>query len=171
MSVVQFILLMLFFLNLYTSLLITLSCRYVVATNAHDLEAKIASISLKGPYMKYIHLPGGNMICQQGNNYPQVLCLFQLVLNFRFNYLILIIVLGSWIDMAKIIQDRQAITPTKAFLLGYYWSASTFSGAGFGDITAHDTTNMMLSICITIHGVLFFGYEITLKKKSISITL
>ncbi|KAI8420830.1 hypothetical protein MSG28_008031 [Choristoneura fumiferana] len=130
MSVVQFTLLMLFFLNLYTSILITLSCRYVVASSSHDLKAKIASISLKGPYMESMYLPGGNMICQQ----------------------------GSWIDMAKIVQDRQAITPTKAVLLGYYWSASTFSGAGFGDITAHDTTHMMLSICITIHGVLFFGY-------------
>ncbi|CAG5046525.1 unnamed protein product [Parnassius apollo] len=64
---------------------------------------------------------------------------------------------GSWLDEAKTFKIKN-ITPTKAYLLAYYWSATSFSGAGFGDILAQDTTHMILSICINVHGVLFFGY-------------
>jgi hypothetical protein len=70
----------------------------------------------------------------------------------------LLCLLGSWIDVAKISKD-DILTPTKVYLLAYYWSATSFSGAGFGDITAQDTTHMILAICINIHGVLFFGYN------------
>lgn len=64
---------------------------------------------------------------------------------------------ASWVD-AKVLKDEY-LTPTKVYLLAYYWAATSFSGAGFGDITAQDTTHMILSICINIHGVLFFGYK------------
>lgn len=66
---------------------------------------------------------------------------------------------GSWIDSAKIFKD-QYLTPKKVYLLSYYWSAASFTGAGFGDITAQDTAHMLLSICINVHGVLFFGWAV-----------
>ncbi|CAH2085436.1 unnamed protein product [Euphydryas editha] len=129
MSVVQFLLLTLFFLNLYTSILITMTCRYVVAYDNYDFFRKIEKLSLRGPFMKTTYNPDGNMICK----------------------------LGSWIDGSKIFKDTY-LTPTKVYLLAYYWAATSFTGAGFGDITAQDTAHMILSICINIHGVLFFGY-------------
>ncbi|XP_061704790.1 uncharacterized protein LOC133516091 isoform X3 [Cydia pomonella] len=130
MSVVQFILLMLFFLNLYTSLIIMMSCRFVIASNAHDFAVILKNLTLKGPLLDTVFYPAGNMICKK----------------------------GSWIDNARDIVISDHISPKTAILLGYYWTASTFSGAGFGDITPQDTTNMIMSICISIHGVLFFGY-------------
>ncbi|KAM3966948.1 uncharacterized protein ACR2FA_011829 [Aphomia sociella] len=129
MSVVQFLLLTIFFLNLYTSILITISCRYVVASDPHDFTRRISELSLRKPFMNTTYHPEGNMICQR----------------------------GSWIDRASILKDEY-LSPIKVYLLAYYWSATSFSGAGFGDITAQDTTHMVLSICINIHGVLFFGY-------------
>ncbi|XP_059058535.1 uncharacterized protein LOC131851991 isoform X1 [Achroia grisella] len=129
MSVVQFLLLSLFFLNLYASILIRISCRYIVASDSHDFTRRISSLSLEGPYINSTYHPDGNMICQR----------------------------GSWIDRASILKDEY-LSPIKVYLLAYYWSATSFSGAGFGDVTAQDTTHMLLSICINIHGVLFFGY-------------
>ncbi|XP_053605424.1 uncharacterized protein LOC128672350 isoform X1 [Plodia interpunctella] len=129
MSVVQFLIVTLFFLNLYTSILIILSCRYVIAPDEHEFKRKLLTLSLRGPYMNATYHPNGNMICA----------------------------LGSWIDKSKILKD-QYMMPTKVYLLAYYWSATSFSGAGFGDITAQDTAHMILAICINIHGVLFFGY-------------
>ncbi|KOB77802.1 putative tetrameric potassium-selective cyclic nucleotide gated channel [Operophtera brumata] len=85
MSVFYFILLTLFFLNLYTSVLITLTCRYVRASDPNDFTHKASQLSLEGPYMKTI-------------------------------------------------------------------------SAGFGDIIAQDTIHMILSICVNVHGVFFFGY-------------
>ncbi|KPI98672.1 Cyclic nucleotide-gated cation channel [Papilio xuthus] len=64
---------------------------------------------------------------------------------------------SSWLDEAKTFKVKN-LTPAKAYLLAYYWSATSFSGAGFGDIIAQDTTHMVLSICVTVHGFLFFGY-------------
>ncbi|RVE53569.1 hypothetical protein evm_001710 [Chilo suppressalis] len=128
MSVVQFLLLTLFFLNLYGSILITMSCRYVRASNPENFAHKISHLSLKGPYMDTTFNPNGNMICHR----------------------------GSWIDAAKV--EGENLTPAAVYLKAYYWSATSFSGAGFGDITAQDTTHMILSICVNIHGVLFFGY-------------
>ncbi|XP_063543200.1 uncharacterized protein LOC134751681 [Cydia strobilella] len=130
MSVVQFIILMLFFLNFYTSLIIMMSCRFVIASNAHDFTVLLKNLTLPGPLLDTVFYPGGNMICKK----------------------------GSWIDNARDIVISDHISPKAAILLGYYWTASTFSGAGFGDITPQDTTNMIMSICISIHGVLFFGY-------------
>nr|XP_034828736.1 uncharacterized protein LOC117986036 isoform X4 [Maniola hyperantus] len=129
MSVVQFFLLTLFFLNLYTSILITMTCRYVFAYDYDDFAKKLDKLSLAGPYMKTTYNLRGNMICKE----------------------------GSWIDGRKIFTDNY-LTPSKVYLLAYYWSATSFTGAGFGDITAQDTAHMILSICINIHGVLFFGY-------------
>ncbi|XP_050349519.1 uncharacterized protein LOC126772954 [Nymphalis io] len=129
MSVVQFLLLTLFFLNLYTSILITLTCRYVVGYDKDDFLRKLEKLSLRGPFMTTTYNPDGNMICK----------------------------LGSWIDGSNIFKDTY-LTPTKVYLLAYYWAATSFTGAGFGDITAQDTAHMILSICINIHGVLFFGY-------------
>nr|XP_026485505.1 uncharacterized protein LOC113393027 isoform X2 [Vanessa tameamea] len=129
MSVVQFLLLTLFVLNFYTSILITLTCRYVIAYDKDDFLRKLEKLSLRGPFMKTTYNPDGNMICK----------------------------LGSWIDGSKIFKDTY-LTPTKVYLLAYYWAATSFTGAGFGDITAQDTAHMILSICINIHGVLFFGY-------------
>ncbi|CAH2040615.1 unnamed protein product, partial [Iphiclides podalirius] len=63
---------------------------------------------------------------------------------------------SSWLDEAKTFKVKN-LTPSKAYLLAYYWSAASFSGAGFGDIIAQDTAHMILSICINVHGVLFFG--------------
>ncbi|XP_039750920.1 uncharacterized protein LOC120627130 isoform X2 [Pararge aegeria] len=129
MSVVQFLLLTLFFLNLYTSILMTMTCRYVVAYDNDDFVTKLEKLSLAGPYMKTTYNLRGNMICKQ----------------------------GSWIDGSKIFTDNY-LSPDKVYLLAYYWTAASFTGAGFGDITAQDTSHMLLSICINIHGVLFFGY-------------
>ncbi|KPJ19458.1 Potassium voltage-gated channel protein eag [Papilio machaon] len=64
---------------------------------------------------------------------------------------------SSWLDEAKTFKVKN-LTPAKAYLLAYYWSATSFSGAGFGDIIAQDTTHMVLSICVIVHGFLFFGY-------------
>ncbi|XP_013174089.1 PREDICTED: uncharacterized protein LOC106122580 isoform X1 [Papilio xuthus] len=129
MSVVQFTLLTVFFLNLYTSILITMSCTYVVASDENEFEQRIEILAAKGPLMEATYNPDGNMICQ----------------------------LGSWLDEAKTFKVKN-LTPAKAYLLAYYWSATSFSGAGFGDIIAQDTTHMVLSICVTVHGFLFFGY-------------
>lgn len=52
------------------------------------------------------------------------------------------------------------LQPTKVYLLAYYWAATSFSGGGFGDVTAQDTHHMLLTIMIMIHGTLFFGYGI-----------
>ncbi|XP_037296930.1 uncharacterized protein LOC115445031 isoform X2 [Manduca sexta] len=123
MSVVQFLLLTLFFLNLYTSILIMLSCRYVIASDYDDFKRQISQLSLEGPYMTTKYHQDGNMICQR----------------------------------AYILRDVY-LSPEKVYLMAYYWAATSFSGAGFGDITAQNTTHMILSICINIHGVLFFGY-------------
>ncbi|CAH0723679.1 unnamed protein product, partial [Brenthis ino] len=131
MSVVQFLLLTLFFLNLYTSILITMSCRYIVAYDNDDFVRKLKTLSLHGPYMETTFNPEGNMVCK----------------------------LGSWIDSGKIFKEA-SLTPTKVYLLAYYWAATSFTGAGFGDITAQDTAHMILSICINIHGVLFFGWVV-----------
>ncbi|XP_028170550.1 uncharacterized protein LOC114360170 [Ostrinia furnacalis] len=128
MSVVQFFLLTIFFLNLYASMLITMSCRYVIASNADDFEDRISRLSLIGPYMNTTYHPEGCMVCQR----------------------------GSWVDAPTLLEEY--LTPAKVYLLAYYWAATSFSGAGFGDITAQDNTHMILSICINIHGVLFFGY-------------
>ncbi|XP_068626724.1 uncharacterized protein [Battus philenor] len=129
MCVVQFTLLTIFFLNLYTSILITISCTYVKASDQNEFNKRLDILSKKGPLMASIYNPEGNMICH----------------------------LGSWLDEAKTFKVKN-LTPTKAYLLAYYWSATSFSGAGFGDIIAQDTTHMILSICIIVHGVLFFGY-------------
>lgn len=68
MSVLHFLLLTLFFLNLYTSILIILTCRYVVSTDATDFLRKAAKLSLKGPYMATVYHPDGNMVCQRGKS-------------------------------------------------------------------------------------------------------
>ncbi|XP_049871178.1 uncharacterized protein LOC126370383 [Pectinophora gossypiella] len=129
MSVVQFLMLTLFFLNLYTCILITFSCRYVIGVDEDDFKHKVSMLSLRKPYRPAVFHPDGSMICQ----------------------------LGSWIDESQIIKGNH-LTPTKVYLLAYYWAATSFSGAGFGDITAQDTWHMILSILILLHGVLFFGY-------------
>ncbi|XP_072950048.1 uncharacterized protein [Epargyreus clarus] len=129
MSVVQFLLLTIFFLNLYTSILIAWSCTYVTATSNEDFILRLEALGIQGPMMRTKYNPEGNMVCR----------------------------LGSWIDEATIRKDAN-LGPVEVYLLAYYWSATSFSGAGFGDITAQDTTHMILSICINIHGVLFFGY-------------
>lgn len=67
---------------------------------------------------------------------------------------------GSWIDSGKIVKESH-LSPSKVYLLAYYWASTSFTGAGFGDITAQDSAHMILSICINIHGVLFFGWVIS----------
>ncbi|CAG9579751.1 unnamed protein product [Danaus chrysippus] len=130
MSVLQFFLLTIFFLNLYTSILLTMTCRYVTANDEDDFVRKVHKLSvLSGPYIKTQYNPGGNIICK----------------------------VGSWLDSTKIFKDAY-LSPSKAYLLSYYWASTSFTGAGFGDITAQNTSHMILSICINIHGVLFFGY-------------
>uniref|UniRef100_A0A2A4JMM9 Cyclic nucleotide-binding domain-containing protein n=1 Tax=Heliothis virescens TaxID=7102 RepID=A0A2A4JMM9_HELVI len=129
MSVVHFLLLTLFFWNLYTSLLIALSCRYVVADDAEDFELKVSILSKRLPYMKTKFHPDGNMVCLE----------------------------GSWVDGIVII-DGNHMAPAKIFLLAYYWTATSFGGAGFGDITPQNMVHMVLCICVNIHGALFFGY-------------
>lgn len=64
---------------------------------------------------------------------------------------------GSWIDGIVIIKDTH-MSPTKVFLLAYYWTATSFGGAGFGDITPQNIAHMILCICVQMHGVLFFGF-------------
>lgn len=66
MSVVHFLLLTLFFLNLYTTVLITLSCRFVHADDPEDFEYKLSKLPKKVPYMKTTFHPDGNMVCQEG---------------------------------------------------------------------------------------------------------
>lgn len=66
MSVVHFLLLTLFFLNFYTSLLITLSCRYVKADDPEEFEYIISKLSQKASYMKTNFHPNGNMVCLEG---------------------------------------------------------------------------------------------------------
>ncbi|CAG9122543.1 unnamed protein product [Plutella xylostella] len=129
MSVLQFFLLTLFFLNFYTSVLLTLTCRYVQATDKHDFVDKVSNLSLSGQYMFADYNPEGNMICK----------------------------LGSWIDAAGLIKGT-VISPGRVYLLATYWTASCLSGAGFGDITPQDTTHTILALCLMCHGVLFFGY-------------
>ncbi|XP_050665501.1 potassium voltage-gated channel protein eag-like [Leptidea sinapis] len=129
MSVVQFLLLTLFFLNLYTSILISMSCQYIIAYDEEDFNRKVTSMARNGPLMESVFHPAGNMICRA----------------------------GSWVDSAKIFKDKY-LSPTKVYLLAYYWAAASFTGAGFGDITAQDTAHMILSICINVQGVFFFGY-------------
>ncbi|KAF9821790.1 hypothetical protein SFRURICE_001901, partial [Spodoptera frugiperda] len=129
MSVVHFLLITLFFLNLYTCLLITLSCRYVKANDPEDFEYKIKRISGTIPYLNTTFHPGGNMVC----------------------------LVGSWIDGVTIIEGHH-MSPSKVLLLAYYWTATSFGGAGFGDITPQNIEHMILCICVNIHGVLFFGY-------------
>ncbi|KAH9639387.1 hypothetical protein HF086_002076 [Spodoptera exigua] len=63
----------------------------------------------------------------------------------------------SWIDGIIIIKGHH-LSPPKILLLAYYWTATTFGGAGFGDITPQNIKHMILCICVNIHGVLFFGY-------------
>ncbi|KAJ8719060.1 hypothetical protein PYW07_016616 [Mythimna separata] len=129
MSVVHFLLLTLFFLNLYTSLLVTLSCRYVKADDPEDFAVKVSRLPQKIPYLKTAFHPDGNMVCQE----------------------------GCWIDGAVLIKSKH-MSPTKVFLLAYYWTATSFGGAGFGDITPQNLPHMILCICVQMHGVLFFGY-------------
>ncbi|KAJ0177846.1 hypothetical protein K1T71_006719 [Dendrolimus kikuchii] len=129
MSVVHFLVLTLFFLNLYTSILISVTCRYIIASDAEDFTRRVSQLSLPGPYMDSIYNQGGNMICRR----------------------------GSWIDGSPI-QNDGYLSPSLVFLLAYYWTATSFSGAGFGDITAQDPTHQILSICSNIHGALFFGF-------------
>lgn len=64
---------------------------------------------------------------------------------------------GSWVESSKLARDTP-LTPKKLYLLAYYWAVASFSGAGFGDITAQDYNDMILSICVMIHGTIFFGY-------------
>ncbi|KAG7309661.1 hypothetical protein JYU34_004149 [Plutella xylostella] len=129
MSVLQFFLLTLFFLNFYTSVLLTLTCRYVQAKDKNDFVDKVSNLSLSGQYMFADYNPEGNMICK----------------------------LGSWIDAAGLIKGT-VISPGRVYLLATYWTASCLSGAGFGDITPQDTTHTILALCLMCHGVLFFGY-------------
>ncbi|KAL4707314.1 hypothetical protein ACJJTC_019852 [Scirpophaga incertulas] len=129
MSVVQCALLTIVFLNIYASVLIIMTCRYVVAVDSNEFKRKISRLSLNGPYMNSSFDFGGSMVCQR----------------------------DSWIGVAKISKD-EILTPSKVYLLAYYWSASSFTGAGFGDITAQETAHMILSIFINLHGLFFFGY-------------
>lgn len=76
MSVVQFTLLTVFFLNLYTSILITMSCTYVVASDQNEFEQKIEILASKGPLMDATYNPDGNMICQLGKLFY---CLYYLL--------------------------------------------------------------------------------------------
>lgn len=66
MSVVQFLLFTLFFLNLYTSILITMTCRFVRASDQDEFLRRVEKLSLKGPFMKTAYNSEGNMICQAG---------------------------------------------------------------------------------------------------------
>ena len=66
MSVVQFLLLTLFFLNLYTSVLIIMSCRYIIAYDNDDFLGKIRQLSVDGHYMETKFHPDGNMVCKLG---------------------------------------------------------------------------------------------------------
>lgn len=67
MSVVHFLLLTLFFFNLYASILITLSCRYVIASDPDDFARIIEKLSQNGVYKKATFQPSGNMICLEGS--------------------------------------------------------------------------------------------------------
>lgn len=73
----------------------------------------------------------------------------------ELNFFITIIT-GSWIDGVTIIEGHH-MSPSKVLLLAYYWTATSFGGAGFGDITPQNIEHMILCICVNIHGVLFFG--------------
>lgn len=77
MSVLQFFLLTLFFLNFYTSVLLTLTCRYVQATDKHDFVDKVSNLSLSGQYMFADYNPEGNMICKLGKS----------LIYFQFNFI------------------------------------------------------------------------------------
>ncbi|KAI5644539.1 cyclic nucleotide-binding domain-containing protein [Phthorimaea operculella] len=129
MSVLQFLFVTIYILNLYSCILIILSCRFVLATGPEDFDKRISRLPLQGPLRETVYHPDGNMICHA----------------------------GSWIDASSIVKD-QLLKPTKVYLLAYYWAATSFSGAGFGDITAQGTSHLVLSIVINVHGVLFFGY-------------
>ncbi|XP_041968067.1 uncharacterized protein LOC121725268 [Aricia agestis] len=130
MSVVQFFLLTIFFLNLYASTLIMLTCKYVLGTDKNQFTKTIAKFLLENRNYKIPeYRKGQSMICLK----------------------------GSWIDSANIFKSSY-LTPIKVYLLAYYWTAASFTSAGFGDISAQDTTHMIMSICIIVHGVLYFGY-------------
>lgn len=66
MSVVQFFLLTLFFLHLHSSILIMLSCRYIIALDFEDFSNRVSMLSLEGPYMATTYHADGNMVCQKG---------------------------------------------------------------------------------------------------------
>lgn len=65
-SVLQFLILTLFFLNLYTCILMTMTCQYVKASSVDDFELRLKSLSIKGPYIEANFKHEGNMICQLG---------------------------------------------------------------------------------------------------------
>ncbi|XP_075976271.1 uncharacterized protein LOC142976664 [Anticarsia gemmatalis] len=129
MSVVHFLLLTLFFLNLYACILLSMSCTYVLASDAEDFEILLERFRKQMPIMNTVFHPDGNMVCHE----------------------------GSWLDGTKILKSKY-ITPTRAYLLAYYWAATSFGGAGFGDIVPQNYVHMILCNCVNVHGVLFFGY-------------
>lgn len=73
MSVVHFLLLTLFFLNLYASVMITSSCTYVTAKDADEFEHIMARLSVPKPYIKATFHSKGNIVCLEGRYIVSVL--------------------------------------------------------------------------------------------------
>jgi hyperpolarization activated cyclic nucleotide-gated potassium channel 1 len=48
----------------------------------------------------------------------------------------------------------------KQYMLSLYWTFTTMSTVGYGDITGHTTLEMMLAIILMIFGVCFFSFTI-----------
>jgi len=63
---------------------------------------------------------------------------------------------GSWFDIASI--DPEEVDLFEAWMLSFYWSLTTLTTIGYGDLHPMNTTEMAFSIFIMLIGTLFFSF-------------
>jgi len=63
---------------------------------------------------------------------------------------------GSWFDIASI--DPEDVDLFEAWILSFYWSLTTLTTIGYGDIHPMNTVEMAFSLFIMLIGTLFFSF-------------
>lgn len=69
-------------------------------------------------------------------------------------------------DTWLILTDLDTIDTSRAYLLGCYWSISTISTVGFGDIRATNTQEKILSQILISFGVVFYSKSIGIQSSA-----
>lgn len=74
------------------------------------------------------------------------------------SHTLLLLLLQNWWEAVQAVAPSVSYTALDQYIAGLYWSLSTLTTVGYGDITPLSDIELFVAICIVILGATMFGW-------------